>query len=66
LPSEKEPVAKMLAEILRDMGLLVLVFLPLDAVFTKEPVPTDIFWKGIAVGIGFVFLGILLERKRRS
>jgi len=64
LPVEREPVGKMIATILRDMGLLVLVFMPLDAVFTNAPVPTGTFWQGMGWGVLLVTLGIILERKR--
>ncbi len=64
MPIEREPVGKMIATILRDMGLLVLVFMPLDAVFTAAPVPTGTFWQGMGWGVLLVILGIILERKR--
>jgi hypothetical protein len=63
--ADREPVAKMLAEILRDIGLLVLTFMPLDTAFDKNPVPRFIFWNGIFWGLAFVVLGILLERLRK-
>lgn len=61
---DREPVAKMIATILRDMGLLVMVFMPLDAVFVDRPVPTGLFWQGMGWGLLLVVLGIVLERKR--
>lgn len=61
----REPVAKMLAEILRDMGLLVLVFMPLDTALAREPVPTHIFVPGMIMGVALVVGGIVVERKRR-
>jgi hypothetical protein len=64
LPADKEPVGKMLGEVLRDMGLLVLVFMPLETALSKAPVPVGTFWQGIGYGLGLVILGIVLERKR--
>jgi hypothetical protein len=64
LSSEREPVGKMIATILRDMGLLVLVFMPLDASFANAPVPGVTFWEGIGSGVLLITLGIVLERKR--
>lgn len=61
---EREPVGKMIASILRDMGLLVLVFMPLDAAFANAAVPTATFWMGMSSGVALVALGIILERKR--
>lgn len=54
----------MIATILRDMGLLVLVFMPLDASFANAPVPGVTFWEGIGSGVLLITLGIVLERKR--
>ncbi len=54
----------MIATILRDMGLLVLVFMPLDAVFANNPVPTGLFLQGMGWGLVLIILGIVLERKR--
>ena len=64
LSTEKEPVAKMIATILRDMGYLILVFVPLDTVFASAPVPTGTFWMCMGWGLMFIVLGIILERKR--
>lgn len=48
------------------MGLLVLVFMPLDTALSKAPVPSGTFWQGIGYGLMLLILGIILERKRPS
>lgn len=65
MATEREPIAKMLAEVLREIGLLVLTFMPLDTVLDRTPVPSRIFWTGIVVGLAFVVMGIVLERMRK-
>lgn len=55
----------MIAEVLREIGLLVLTFMPLDAAFAQKPVPLWLFGEGIAVGLALIIGGVVLERKRR-
>jgi hypothetical protein len=57
-------VTHMISEVLRDIGILVLTFIPLDTVFQKQPVPTYIFWGGILWGLVFITLGMWLEKHR--
>ena len=59
---EPKSVAEMFGEILRDIGLLLLTFVPLDTVFEIKAVPTYLFWAGILWGLIFIILGVLLEK----
>ena len=45
--TEREPVGKMIAEVFREIGLLFLTFIPLDAVFEHKPLETLWFWTGL-------------------
>jgi hypothetical protein len=54
----------MLAEVLREIGLLFLTFVPLDAIFEKKPLDWFWFWWGIGSGISLVVGGVTLERLR--
>jgi hypothetical protein len=55
----------MLGEGLREFGILVAVFVPLDNAFEVQPLP---FWMAygvaIVVGGGVFGLGVYLERRR--
>jgi hypothetical protein len=64
LSTEREPIGKMLAEVLREIGLLFLTFVPLDAIFEKKPLDWFWFWLGIGGGIALVVLGVILETFR--
>jgi hypothetical protein len=63
--AEREPIGKMVAEVLREIGLLLLTFMPLDTALERSPVPAPIFWSGMLWGLEFILLGIILERKRK-
>jgi hypothetical protein len=56
--------SEMIAEALREIGVLAIVLVPIDMIFTQGP----IHWRVIAyaLGAGFLFLslGIVLERIR--
>jgi hypothetical protein len=65
LEPEKKSVEEMLGEALRDIGILVIVFFPLDQWVTNR----TITWKWAAgsavVSAGALAAGIILERTRR-
>ena len=58
--------AEMVGEALREIGILALVFIPLDHVFAEDPVLP--LW-GVVVatvlfGFGAIALGMLIEERR--
>ena len=62
---DREPVGKMVAEVLREIGLLILTFIPVDSAFEQKPVRTDIFWIAMLGGLVLVVWGIVIERIRK-
>jgi hypothetical protein len=63
---ERKAVAEMVGEFLREAAVLVLVFFPLDWAMS----PTGLTWKWLtgalcASGL-LLFLGVLLERNRKT
>jgi len=62
--STRKYTAEMVAEALREIGGLVLVFVPLDAMFAPRPLG----WKGwvvsMSIGMGTLPVGIGIERSR--
>jgi len=65
LSTEREPIGKMIAEVLREIGLLVFTFMPLDAAFNREPVSPKLFWPGLLFGLTLIVAGVVLERIRK-
>lgn len=63
---ERDSIAKMCGEFLREAGLLVAVFIPLDLTINGHPL--TIAWSVAMIGIPmFLFiLGMAIERKRRQ
>jgi hypothetical protein len=55
----------MVAEVLREIGLLILTFIPVDSAFEQKPIRTDIFWIAMLGGLVLVFWGIIIERIRK-
>ncbi len=51
----------LLGESLRDIGILVTVFGPLDAFFQREPLNVGILVLVVAGGLLFMALGIIIE-----
>ena len=51
-------------ETLREMGLLVTVFAPLDALFAEHNVSPELIVAIMAAGLVFVTCGILIEESR--
>lgn len=63
--SHKKTIAEMLAEFLREAALLIFVFVPLDALFSRGSMPGIVGVLGIATSAVFLAAGILVERMRR-
>jgi hypothetical protein len=62
LARERKAVAEMAGEFLREAGMLLFVFLPLDAVFSGKPVGAMTLALGIAISLVFWILGVTVER----
>jgi hypothetical protein len=60
----KKTVPEMVAEVLRDIGVLVVVFVPLDMIFTQGPIHWRIVAYALGSGLLLLILGIVLERIR--
>lgn len=54
----------MIGDALREAGTLVLVFAPLYEIFESRPHNWTILFSLLAVGVGLLFQGILVERRR--
>jgi hypothetical protein len=54
----------MIGEFLREAGLLLAVFLPLDTLFSGKPLATKTFRSGMAVCLACLILGVTVERMR--
>ena len=62
--SDRKKSAEMLAEALREVGILVFVFAPLYQLFEPNRVPWDVFLKVLGSGVIFFLIGIVVERRR--
>ena len=58
---DKRKAQQLLGETTRDIGILVVVFAPLDAFFRKEPTALLPLVLVIAGGLICIVLGIMLE-----
>ena len=63
MPSKKH-TDEMIADALREAGTLVLVFAPLFEIFESRPHNWTILFSLLAAGVGLLFQGILVERRR--
>jgi hypothetical protein len=61
----KKPTAEMLAELLREAGMLMSVFVFVDLMFSEHPPRWEIVAVGFIFGGIFIYLGVNLERKRK-
>ena len=57
-------VIRRLGETLREMGLLMMVFAPLDALFAERSVTPQIIAGVFIAGVIFVVCGILISESR--
>lgn len=64
MSSKKESVSQMLGQALREMGILVLTFLPLDYLFASERLSGDVYVLGALCGAVVLTIGIWIERFR--
>ncbi len=64
--AEKKPVVEMAAELLREAGLLIVVFVPVDVSIQRVD-SGRLPWLGalFALGACFIVFGILAERRRK-
>jgi hypothetical protein len=62
---EKKTLAEMIGELLREAGLLVGVFIPLDMMFSEKPIPHKILGFGAMVFLLCTSLGIMIEIRRK-
>lgn len=61
--TDKKSVAQMIGEVLRDIGILIVVFFPLDEWLTWKTV-TPIF-VSVSVLLSAAAVTVVMERKRR-
>ena len=61
---EKRSTAEMMAELLREAGMLMIVFVPVDLMFSEHAPKWYVIIIGIICGSFFIYLGVDLERKR--
>ena len=60
----KKHTDEMIGDALREAGTLVLVFAPLYEIFESKPHNWTILFSLLLAGIGLLFQGILVERRR--
>jgi len=60
----KKAVSEMIGEFLRETGVLLAVFVPLDALFSGRSITTRIVIVGMGVSAVFLILGVVVERLR--
>ncbi len=58
---DRRKAFRLLGESLRDIGILILVFVPLDALFQHEPPGALTITLRMMVGLLFISLGIIIE-----
>jgi len=64
LAGEKKAVSEMIAEFLREGGVLLAVFVPLDALFSGKSLAATTVVVGMLVSGVFLILGVTIERLR--
>ena len=63
--TDKKSVAQMIGEVLRDIGILIVVFFPLDEWLTWKTVTPIFVSVSVLLSAAAVTVGIVMERKRR-
>ena len=58
---DKRKAQRLLGESIRDIGILIVVFGPLDAFFQKERPSIGLLAVVVVAGLLFIALGIILE-----
>ncbi len=66
MPTERRTVAEMLGEFLREIALLVSVFIPLDLAIESKPLTLEWIAAILIFGGGFLTVGVLIERRRKQ
>jgi hypothetical protein len=56
--------SEMIAEALREIGVLGIVLVPIDMIFTQGPIHWSVIAYALTAGFSFLILGIILERIR--
>jgi len=64
LARERKAVSEMIAEFLREAGVLLAVFIPLDMLFSGRAIATITFLLGMVVCLACLTLGVTVERLR--
>jgi isopentenyl phosphate kinase len=57
-------ISEMVAEALREIGVLAIALTPIDMIFQHGPIRWSVIAYALSVGFLFLILGILLERMR--
>ena len=63
----RQTTAQMAGEFLRELGVLLVAFAPLDYVFAERTtsLTTNRIGAIVAIGYGFLVAGMMIERRRR-
>ena len=64
LARERKAVSEMIAEFLREAGVLLAVFVPLDGLLSGKSLATTMVVVGMVVSAVFLILGVTVERLR--
>jgi hypothetical protein len=64
LPRERKTVSEIIGEFLREAGLLLAVFFPLDMLFSGRALGTIAFLTGMMICLACLILGVTVERLR--
>jgi hypothetical protein len=64
VPSEKKQVGEMIGEILREIGALLIVLLPLDVMFSGHAISNRFFYGLLGLALFGLILGMVVERVR--
>jgi hypothetical protein len=63
--TDKKSVTQMIGEVLRDIGILIVVFFPLDEWITWKTLTPVFVSVSVLLSAFAVIAGIVIERKRR-
>lgn len=55
---EKKRTAEMLAEAVREAGMLMVVFVFVDLMFSEHPPRWEVIALGVVFGLTFIYLGV--------
>jgi hypothetical protein len=60
---DRQRAKRLFGESLREIGILIVVFVPLDAVFQRERPTPLLITLSMMMGLIFTFLGIIIEAR---